>query len=65
MHIQTTARHVGPVGLNDPWSGEFYHSFGHRTKRYLGEAVKYGFICACGGRWYSNTLQLLSPGDRV
>lgn len=27
--------------------------------------MKYGFICAGGGNWYSKILQLLSPGDRV
>lgn len=59
---QTTAR---PAGPNEPWNGEFYHSFGHSAERSWDEAVKYGFICAGGGRWYSNTLQLLSPGDRV
>ena len=59
---QTTAR---PAGPNEPWNGEFYHSFGHSAERSWDEAVQYGFICAGGGRWYSNTLQLLSPGDRV
>ena len=62
VHTQTTAR---PAGPNEPWNGEFYHSFGHSAERSWDEAVKYGFICAGGGRWYSNTLQLLSPGDRV
>jgi len=27
--------------------------------------VKYGFICGGGDAWYSRTLQLLNPGDRV
>ena len=27
--------------------------------------MQYGFICGGGGAWYSKTLQLLSPGDRV
>ncbi|PYD88296.1 nuclease [Pseudomonas syringae pv. pisi] len=62
VHTQTTVR---PAGPNDPWNGEFYHSFGHGAERSWEEAVQYGFICAGGGRWYSNTLQLLSPGDRV
>jgi hypothetical protein len=49
------------------WNGEFYSSFGlweseHRTWE---DAVKYGFISAGGGRWYSNTLQYLTPGARV
>lgn len=29
------------------------------------EARKYGFISAGGGNWYSQTLRMLSPGDRV
>ena len=62
VHTQTTVR---PAGPNDPWNGEFYHSFGHGPERSWEEAVQYGFICAGGGRWYSNTLQLLAPGDRV
>lgn len=61
VHTQTTIR---PVGVNEPWNGEFYHSFGHGKERSWDDAVKYGFICAGGGRWYSNTLQLLAPGDR-
>lgn len=62
IHTQTTVR---PSGPNDPWNGEFYHSFGHGPERSWDEAAQYGFICAGGGRWYSNTLQLLAPGDRV
>jgi hypothetical protein len=62
VHTQTTVR---PAGPNDPWNGEFYQSFGHGPERSWEEAVEYGFICAGGGRWYSNTLQLLAPGDRV
>ena len=62
VHTQATAR---PAGPNEPWNGEFYHSFGHGPERSWEEAVRYGFICAGGGRWYSNTLQLLAPGDRI
>lgn len=62
VHTQTTAR---PAGPNEPWNGEFYHSFGHGVERSWDEAVQFGFICAGGKRWYSNTLQLLAPGDRV
>ena len=29
------------------------------------EAVQYGFICGGGGAWYSRTLQVLRPDDRV
>lgn len=52
-------------GPAEPWNGEFYSSFGHGAVRSWAEAVKYGFICGGGGAWYSRTLQLLNPGDRV
>jgi hypothetical protein len=45
------------------WNGEFYVSFG--GGRDWEEARKYGFISGGGGRFYSQTLYLLSPGDRV
>jgi hypothetical protein len=51
---------------NEPWNGEFYANYGHSaTGRPWEEAERYGFISAGGGEWYSNTLALLSPGDRV
>ncbi|TAG07885.1 MAG: DUF91 domain-containing protein [Verrucomicrobia bacterium] len=49
----------------EPWNGEFYVSFGDITSRSWEDAKKYGFISAGGGSWYSQTLKLLSPGDRV
>jgi hypothetical protein len=54
-----------PTGPNEPWNGEFYGSFGADVTRSWDDAVKYGFICAGGGAWFSKTLQLLNPGDRV
>lgn len=56
---------AAPDGPNEPWNGEFYCSFGHGESRSWADAVQYGFICGGGGAWYSRTLQLLSPGDRV
>ena len=57
---------VTPPGPNEPWNGEFYCSFGgHGETRSWADAVQYGFICGGGGAWYTKTLQLLSPGDRV
>lgn len=53
------------AGPNEPWNGEFYCSFGHGESRSWEDAVQYGFICGGGGAWYSKTLQLLNPGDRV
>ncbi len=53
------------VGEKEPWNGEFYVSFGDTTSRSWDDARKYGYISAGGGIWYSQTLKLLSPGDRV
>jgi len=52
-------------GEKEPWNGEFYVSFGDTTSRSWEDAMKYGFISGGGGSWYSQTLKLLSPGDRV
>ena len=49
-------------GEREPWNGEHYVSFGDRSWE---DALQYGFISAGGGSWYSQTLKLLSPGDRV
>jgi len=54
------------VGAKGDWNGEFYASYGARPDGFHWEdAREHGFICAGGGRWYSKTLFLLSPGDRV
>jgi hypothetical protein len=55
----TTSR--SPSG---PWNGEYYASFGGEGRSWE-EAVKYGFISAGGGTWFTNTLKLLKPGDRI
>ena len=52
-------------GEKEPWNGEYYVSFGSGSHRSWEDARKYGFICAGGGAWYSRTLKLLKPGDRV
>jgi hypothetical protein len=54
-----------PRREREPWNGEFYVSFGHSETRSWDDAVKYGFVCAGGGAWYSGTLHLLEPGDRI
>jgi hypothetical protein len=54
-----------PDGPSEPWNGEFYCSYGHSETRSWADAVDFGFICGGGGAWYSKTLQLLNPGDRV
>ncbi|KPZ12229.1 endonuclease NucS domain-containing protein [Pseudomonas syringae group genomosp. 3] len=52
-------------GHSEPWNGEFYCSFGDSASRSWDDAREFGFISGGGGAWYSKTLQLLSPGDRV
>jgi hypothetical protein len=50
---------------HEPWNGEFYASFGHDVSRSWDDARQYGFISAGGAPWYSKTLQLLQPQDRI
>ena len=52
-------------GEKEPWNGEYYVSFGDMSSRSWDDARQYGFISAGGGNWYSQTLKLLTPGDRV
>jgi hypothetical protein len=56
---------TGSDHQNEPWNGEFYASFGHGEGRSWEDAKEFGFISAGGGRWYTRTLELLKPGDRV
>lgn len=57
--------------LEDPkavseWNGEYYTSFGHdAADRNWEDAIKYGFLSAGGGTWYTQTLRMLQPGDRI
>jgi hypothetical protein len=60
-NVATAPRRSG--GEKEPWNSEFYVSYG--SQRSWEDARKYGFISAGGGRWYSQTLRMLSPGDRV
>jgi hypothetical protein len=53
-------------GGREPWNGrDYYVSFGEFANRSWDDAVKYGFVSAGGGRWFSNTLNILTPGARV
>jgi hypothetical protein len=56
---------VPPKGDKEPWNGEYYVSFGSPENRPWKEAREHGYISAGGGAWYSQTLKLLTPGDRV
>jgi hypothetical protein len=59
VNVATTPRNAGD---KEPWNGEYYVSFGHRDWE---TARTYGFVSGGGGSWYSRTLGLLSPGDRI
>ena len=52
-------------GEKEPWNGEYYVSYGPTTSRSWDDARQDGFISTGGGSWYSQTLKLLSSGDRV
>ncbi|MBL4884743.1 MAG: DUF91 domain-containing protein [Planctomycetaceae bacterium] len=66
LNDPTTSEHSSKeVGTKEAWNGEYYVSFGDGPRRCWEEAVKYGFISAGGGRWYSNTLNMLEPGARI
>ncbi len=52
-------------GATEPWNGEYYCSFGDSASRSWDEAIQYGFVSGGGGRWYSGTLDMLKPGDRI
>jgi hypothetical protein len=49
--------------MRGEWNGEYYVSFG--GDRDWEEARRYGFVSGGGGAFYSRTLSLLSPRDRV
>ncbi len=63
--VQVHAANAGVRGEQEPWNGEYYVSFGADRTRIWEEAVRYGFISGGGGTWYSNSLRMLAPGDRV
>lgn len=61
-----TEEHAVNTRQKGEWNGEFYASFGAGPGgRSWDDAVNHGFISAGGGRWYSKTLFMLKPGDRV
>jgi hypothetical protein len=49
----------------EPWNGEYYVNFGDGPSRSWSDAVKYAFVSAGGGSWYSSSLKLLKEGDRI
>ena len=68
--IHTQVSRVTSAGVKEPWNGEFYCNYGtdknsDGESRSWDDALKYGFVCAGGGAWYTKTLQLLKPSDRI
>jgi hypothetical protein len=57
------AAEEGGSAVKGEWNNEYYVSFG--GNRDWEEARRYGFISGGGGAFYSRTLGMLSPGDRV
>jgi hypothetical protein len=50
----------------EPWNArDFYVSLGEGTGRNWDDCRRYGFVSGGGGRWYSQTLDLLFLGARV
>lgn len=45
-------------------NGEYYAFFGYDTK-VVRDGLKRGYLVAGGGSWYSGTLAMLEPGDRI
>ncbi len=63
---ESRAKAPGKKKSRETWNGQdFYCSAGEDHRRNWDDMVDYGFICAGGGTWYSNTLRQLEPGHRV
>lgn len=54
-------------GKQEPWNGtDWYVSFGDETGgRSWDDALRYGFVSAGGGEWFSRTIRSLPLGARV
>jgi hypothetical protein len=46
------------------WNGEYYASFGYNIE-VIRDGLEKGYLVAGGGSWYSRTLAMLDPGDRI
>jgi hypothetical protein len=61
----TTQVSVSAGDQKGQWNGEYYVSYGTDETRHWEDGRTYGFITASGGAWYTRTLDMLDPGDRV
>ena len=61
-----TSRKSAMKTKSEPWNGrDFYVALGESDWRSWDDCRRYGFICGGGGKWYTQTLNLLFPGARV
>ena len=64
--VEAKSEQLGRKRNKEPWNGiDYYVSFGEGNHRSWDDARTYGFISAGGGKWYSGTLSLLTPGARI
>jgi len=47
------------------WNGQYYLSYGVDKQRSWEDAMKYGFVSAGGGSWYTSPLNNLETGSRI
>lgn len=62
--VEPTAAEEGGDTRPKRWNGEYYASFGY-GKQAVELGLECGFMIAGGGDWYSKSLLMLNPGDRV
>jgi len=55
---------AGDEVVSGDWNGEYYASFGYDLGL-VRDGLKRGYLVAGGGSWYSKTLAMLKPGDRI
>jgi hypothetical protein len=48
-----------------PWNGYWFYNVGENDHRNWDDYIKYGFIAAGGGEFYSNQLKKLKHGDKL
>ena len=64
---QTVANVISqPNPVASPWNGQdWYFAFGGSDTRIWEDAVKFGFVSAGGGDWWSRTVRTLPVGARL
>ncbi|WP_028314563.1 endonuclease NucS domain-containing protein [Desulfatibacillum aliphaticivorans] len=48
-----------------PWSGYWFVNVGECERRTWKDNIRYNFLGAGGGKWFSNGLKRLQPGDKI